>query len=71
MRGHLQTFAELQKSAVAMELETEHLLTVRSPADACITSAVGLYGTEPVVVTTGGDNQLSLHRPLCKIHEVC
>ena len=54
-----------------MELETEHLLTVRSPADACIISAVGLYGTEPVVVTTSRDKQLSLHRPFCKTHEVC
>ena len=55
---------------VAMELETEHLLTVCSPMDACIISAVGLYGTEPVVVTADGDMQLSLHRPFCETREV-
>ena len=38
--------------------------------DACIISAVGLYGTEPVVVTADGDMQLSLHRPFCETREV-
>ena len=54
-----------------LSVETEHLLTVRSPTEAYITSSVGMYGAEVVVATASEDMQLHLHRPFCKTHKVC
>ena len=51
------------------ELVAEHILTVRDGAGEVV-SAMGLYGTEPVVATARGGEQLHLHRPFCRAHEV-
>lgn len=57
-------------------MEAEHLLTVTLTGASgytpggCIASTVGLYGTEPVIVTASSNMQLHLHRPFCKIHQV-
>lgn len=54
------------------ELAAEHVLTVRDAAGdrSCVVSAVGVYGTEPVIATAGGGRRLHLHRPFCRAHEV-
>lgn len=53
-----------------VELAAEHILTVVRGEGNCVVSAVGLYGTEPVVATTSNGGRLHLHRPFCKAHEV-